>query len=1206
MAVDSTGNVASETPSTTEEPCPDIGSWDDTLATPALDSCAYAGGYEQCGQWVAQAPGACNSLSTVADRTGDVCGEPMGGAQQTVVSGTMADRSDITGLSTGAGDTMLCARLGLASTFSGSIEIIPFESYFFTFYNPDMPDPNPADFHLANAYILTFAPQAVVSDPSLVKVLWDGDCLTNPNTPNPLDCRLTSAPGDNPRLKFGNQSGFLRAIVVKSGTGDILRKPFRFIGSTSLSTVIEAHTGRINLSGGISYWTSDSTRAMRYYQRNHNVSLPSIDYPMAPSITRTSCSSDGSASGVQVCPSISPPPDTSICRLDFQQSMTPDLVDEYRVYRSLDANAESAVLISTIQENGSSSYTLSDTRANPNSETYHYWITAWYQSSDVETPLPNASYTWCLVADNTPPSPPVIQSASTPVGAESVCTIQWTTPDDPGLAGFRLDRDGRPLNAQNPITYTSGITNYSYSDPGELTIGTEYSYTITSIDRGGNTATSQPVSCTPEDRRAPDRIADFIATDIPGKLGVSMMWEPSAAEDLAGYRVKWCRSNNMNCRSPEEYAYFDEQVFNATEFEMDSSQDPDLREGDYCFFMEVCDDCNTRGTCPSNNGQPNCSGFPAGGAVSSIYVKCFPLAEIYGKISPAFPQNVTCKSSASDTGIDLTWDKVCTSAAGAYDWCSTPDSGLIAGYIVILGQQGNIPSNNETLSCSKRIVVSRYGQQTIHYDRPCPTGAATFDPGATYCYNIYAITSSATFSADGAAGSMQEVCCQYNDTFAPPPPQAAMSHGATTCTVSWADPGGGAVSYNGYRCAGDSCGVSSTWTSLFTGQTAAGGLTFTDTPPDADPAYTYCVTAVDAAGNQSAVFPQNAQPNCGVCAPGVQAEPPRNVQVRAQGASGVALWWLHSLDDTAQSNAGYRIVRCSSRDCAAPQAIAGADCGDLPADGNLIVNLNSLMPAFLNSEPAGAQYYGVAFRSDCSDPATESAPAVSPVVNVGAACQGRCIHVSNCPDHTNFGVNCKPVTLIDTSQLGTDGKFLHTPAPGFEVYLANASGAQVGASYGTDASGLFHIVIDNNSGSVDVNDTFMAMLRIPVQDRSGIPCDASYADALGNCSLVLGRSLSITDSDDDTAFVNGVSLAMPGGGRAEVGNVNCDSVVNITDLVLLKAGFGAAQGESAYQTYLDFDGNGVIDVADFLVLKNYFGMELDAAPAFDATLCAPR
>jgi hypothetical protein len=392
---------------------------------------------------------------------------------------------------------------------------------------------------------------------------------------------------------------------------------------------------------------------------------------------------------------------------------------------------------------------------------------------------------------------------------------------------------------------------------------------------------------------------------------------------------------------------------------------------------------------------------------------------------------------------------------------------------------------------------------------------------------------------------------------------------------------------------------------VFTGQTPSGGLTFTDTPPGVSQPYTYCVTALDAAGNQSAVFPQSAQPNCGACIPGLQAMPPRNADARLDGVGRVAVWWDRSLDDDALSGAGYQIFRCEDQTCSSPVEISGAGCGDLAADGGIVSALSAEAPVVLNSEPAGVHTYGVAYRSDCSNPATQSTVSVTSALSVGADCQGQCIHVSNCPDYNDLTYNCSAINRIDTSHKGTDGAYLRIPAPGLEVFLADASGRTVGPSALTDSNGAFHIVIDNNSGLVDVVANYMVLLRIPAAEKSGVPCDTSLNDSQGNGHVVLARNLKVVADDTRTNRAYGADLPMDGGGRAEVGNPNCDNSVNITDMVLLRKGFGAAEGDSNYRSYLDFNGNGVIDVSDFMIMKKYFGMELDTAPTHDASLCAP-
>ena len=372
-AVDGRGNLASETPSTSEEPCPDIGSWDDSLATPLNDSCSYAEGYSECNENRNYSPGNCGTNYSLGDKQGDVCGEPDGNGNQYLIYGENADRVDMLGITAGGGSTVVCTRIGLGAPPPSSSNPAPIEGYLMIFFNPDLPDPNPADTHIENAFAITYAPEAVGSDPTLVKVLWSGDCVTDPNAADPLACKLISAVGDHPKLKIGYQDGSLRFITNKSGTGEVYNESYNLIGSASGKSILVGITGEINLSGGTAYWISDLTAGFSFYHRNKTVPVYPPGDPVPGEIGMTSCSSDGSATDVKKCDMGGSQPATNTCRIDFLQSIKPNDTDEYRIYRNTTDSTTGAAMIGTVVEDGSDEYTFIDTHTTLDGTRYYYF-----------------------------------------------------------------------------------------------------------------------------------------------------------------------------------------------------------------------------------------------------------------------------------------------------------------------------------------------------------------------------------------------------------------------------------------------------------------------------------------------------------------------------------------------------------------------------------------------------------------------------------------------------------------------------------------------------------------------------------------------------------------------------------------------------------------------------------------------------------------
>ena len=1202
VAVDSAGNVASQVPDKTQRPCPSSSSWDDTLSTPAISSCSYATSYEQCGEIISGQPSPCAADEyTLADKQGDVCGEPDSNGNQSLISGTSADKVDILGMSAGADSTYFCANIGIPQTPPEPSDPPPIEVYELIIFNPDIPDLNPADTHIENAYVITYAPEAVGSDPTLVKDLWDADCVTDPNTSNPLDCKLISPVGYSEDLKIEYTMSSLRFMTKRSGTGNPYNVSINLIGSTSQSAILKMITGEINLSGGTAFWTTDSTPGFRFYHYSQIPPVVPPGAPAAPIMTGTICG-DGPYS---ICRKTVPQLPENTCTISFKATLDAAFTDEYRIYRNNTDNYSTATMIGFVEDqDGVSSYSYEDTHTTLDGTRYYYYITSYNSTGDKETPMSEAAGATCTVEDWPPPLSPSITNAATPPGATGKCRIDWTMDEDPSLRYFYISRDFAPLNYENPLLASEGVTDYSFTDPQNLAIGESYAYTVTAIDLGENTAESSPVACTPEDLKAPDRANSLIATNSPGKLGVEMDWAASAEDDLAGYNVYYCPQSNplVDCREQAEFARMNSSLITDTHYKKDSTQAPSIitGEGNYCFYIEACDDCDSQGTCPANGGTPNCSGYPPGGADSSRYVKCLTLTQGGGENPPAWPGGLACNASAEGNRIIVEWDRVCYYANGdqfedayGYPNCATPTPEQVVGYKVIFGDAGLIPSASYAGAGDIAGITS--------VGIPTEIAHSNLNNGQQYCYNVTAIDAGGNFSIDGPGGTKLEVCCTPQDTLAPDKPEMqVIPYTSISCTPTWyADQDKDDLAYSVYRCDGDSteCTSGGDFTSITTGITGDGPLNYADYDVTTDETYTYCVTAVDESGNQSAVYESGDIANCRQCVASGRPKPTTDVgaAVMATGI-GAKVFWTNSVDD--DGGGGYNVYRCADTDtgCSSPTAVQTCVDGDrTPAD-----------PLILQDEPCGEWYYGVTYMTDCGDPATESfladvKPAISaPDINIPCPypdCETQCIIVSSCKDY-DAANSCVPVTVVDTAQTDEDGKYLTTGKSGLDVFLADSGGDLLGGtSATTDTDGNFKLVINNAVAGLSTSETYRLILRVPAAQKSGIACSPGFSG--DDCYIILSKEVTI--EEDATVKVSGLSLG--GGGRAEIGNADCSDSVDVGDLLIMKAAFGASVGDSDYRTYADFDGNGTIDVEDFLILKKNFGKILDAAPSTAPGLC---
>jgi fibronectin type 3 domain-containing protein len=189
----------------------------------------------------------------------------------------------------------------------------------------------------------------------------------------------------------------------------------------------------------------------------------------------------------------------------------------YRIYRDGRAIAEADATTSWFTDTE-----LAD------STTYTYYVTA-LDAVGRESAASNVIA--ASTSDATKPSTPEGLSAVAAAGSDRV-DLSWSSAsDDVGVSGYRIYRDGAAV----PLASLGGSTP-SFSD-ATVAPATEYSYTVTAVDAGGNESdASEPASARTADTVAPT--ASVLSASAISETLITLRW--TTATDnvvVTGYRI---------------------------------------------------------------------------------------------------------------------------------------------------------------------------------------------------------------------------------------------------------------------------------------------------------------------------------------------------------------------------------------------------------------------------------------------------------------------------------------------------------------------------------------------------------------------------------------------------------------------------------------------------------------------------------------------
>lgn len=1245
-AVDHYGNVASWIPDATKAPCiPGTGSWDASLSTPLWESTNCATGiitqYEECGGVQSGFPSNCSTGFTLNDRTDDTCGEPtsQGGGGEVPFNGSQEvlaetdDKLDIHGISAGADSNNLCIRLGTGAAPPISSDSPPIGAYIFFLFNPDIHDPNPGDAHFENAYAISYAPETQASDPTLVRVLWNADCLTDPDTADPLDCKIKSAdPGDTDlSMVYSNN-----AIVISTKRNwSTTWGSVNLIGATSRLTRMFAYTGQINLSGDILFWVVDMTNALGLYNTSNTMTLTHGSSPSPPFNEAAVCKSNGVGT-TSVCARSQTKPSGNTCEISFLDSLDRSFIDKYRIYR---ANADGVItnvnradyLIAELSKETDGRYVYEDTIAQDelDGRGRNYVITSVNHdestNADIETGISDGAKTTCTPEDWTPPDAPLITSASTPPGNSGKCKITWTadTEADSSITGFYVLRGDAPL-FDIPLGAVAGANHseytYSYTDTSStLSIGAMYTYKVVAEDRGANQLTSATADCVPQDLKAPSKVSSLLVTIQSGVLGVDMDWNDIADADLAGYDVYACKCDqalgaDADCITKDGSngggGFTKMNPSRLTESEHSDTMSFSAGEGEYCFYVETVDNCAAQGTCPGNNGVPNTSGFPTGGCLNcegSTYMKALTVGHVDNFCYASFPDaaGMTAESDPMGETCTIKWEKVCTYAnpngmtcPATFD-CDPPSPRNIAAYEVVMqqGHGANIPYPNTAEGHQGMVGI-------VTANMPLELTVSDLDSGTTYCFLPFSINGSGEYPP--ADSQPNGVCCTPADSTPPAAPSMGFMQinvNDNSCRPSWTPvTDKDTLTYTLYRCEGTmwDCTSETSFTQVVGAENMAPEITsWEDGSVEVDKQqYVYSITAKDASNNESAIVADGNATNRRECDLSILIPPPdqlpdANVALLPDGR-GCKFWWTGNSPSDIGSytvGVGYNIYLCATA--------SASSCSTNPLNTSVIQDqYNNTLDAYevfdLADDYVGIWHAGITFNDGVIE---------SDIVVSDSTCNVTC---GDCPGFTAIEL-AAPVKEIDWETYDSSADEWKTSAKGgVEIRIVDQSDGTVIARNLTGEDGLATLYVSEDAVT---GKTLRMEAYFDTGSMKGLFCDNADYETAG-CAIYIK-----SDIDGDNV-VNGVNYSVttapripkPGGGRKEIGNPVCDGEINFNDFKVLKSSYKTSTGEAKYAAYADFNGDGKVDFNDFKLLKTNYkkkvagGAELDTS---DADYCKP-
>jgi chitodextrinase len=481
-------------------------------------------------------------------------------------------------------------------------------------------------------------------------------------------------------------------------------------------------------------------------------------------------------------------------------------------------------------------------------------------------------------SDTTPPTAPTNLTAT--ATAPNAIALSWTaSTDNVGLSGYQIYRDGAPASIGSV-----GGTTTSYSDTGVLP-STAHTYTVRAIDTGGNLSphSNQASATTPADTTPPSAPGSLSAV-APHGYQVNLSWTASTDNvGVAEYRVL---RGGVQVGTSTTTSYSDTTVQAQT---------------NYTYTVVARD----------------VAGNLSGSSNSAVVT------------TPAAPTTLTF-TPTDDAYVQS--DQATANFGGSSELIvdGSPSRRTLLKFVVTAVRGRTVLSAKLRLRCTDaasnggvfhRVADQSWSEDDVTWNNQPTADAATIAslgsvvPGTTYEVDVLSlVTGDGTYtvnadstSSDGATYSSKEgsVPPQLVVTTAAPAPDTTRPSAPTNLTATPVS--GTRVDLN-WTAATDNVGV--TGYRIFRNGSptpigTVGGATtsYADTTVVPATAYSYTVTAVDAAGNESLLSNSDSATTPDTVPPST----PPNLHTTAVSATSVELAWEAASDNVAVTS--YKVWR---------------------------------------------------------------------------------------------------------------------------------------------------------------------------------------------------------------------------------------------------------------------------------------------------------
>jgi fibronectin type 3 domain-containing protein len=540
-------------------------------------------------------------------------------------------------------------------------------------------------------------------------------------------------------------------------------------------------------------------------------------------------------------------------------------VSGYNVYRSTTSGFTPSSG-NRIGRSTTASYT--DTGLTPG--TYYYLVSAQDAAGNVSAPSNEASAT---TATDTI-SPTVALSSPTGGTVSGTVTVSVNAADNVGVAGVQFKVDGTNLGAE--------VTGAPFSTSWNTTTVANGSHTLTAVarDAAGNTATSSPVAVTVNNA--------VTGTQLLGSNTVQGSGDNDAAGEAEAFKFTASTSGQAGALN----LYVDSGSAVST-----------LKVGVYADSSGKPGALLASGSLSSPRASNwNAVTLTTNPSLSAGTTYWIAALGVGGQLNYRDAATGSCSQSNSATGLanlPATWSPgsswaSCNLSAYVSATANAADTTAPTAGITSPTNGATVSgATNVTVSASDNVGVTKvelYVDGTLNAtDMTSPYGFSIDTSGLT---NASHQLTAKGYDAAGNVGTSAAVTVNVlNDTFAPSVPAgvSATANGMTSVTVRWTASADN-VGVAGYRVwRGGSVIATTTSTS------------YTDTGLQSATAYSYAVTAFDAAGNESA----QSSPPAAVTTASDTTPPstPSGLSQTGATATTATFRWNPSTDDVAV--AGY-------------------------------------------------------------------------------------------------------------------------------------------------------------------------------------------------------------------------------------------------------------------------------------------------------------